>query len=76
MSSQSAESEWVKDEVHWAIDFRPGKIIPVLLEPCDARAFHLRMARIQHVDFRGNAAEARRRLLAVWGIAPAQSGSG
>ena len=52
MSTRSAKSEWVKDEVHWAFDNRPHKIIPVLIENCKIYNFHLRMPRIQYVDFR------------------------
>src|SRR5207248_3247002 len=59
-----------KDEVHWAIENRDGKIIPALLQECDARDFHLRMPRLQHVDFRKDPKEARRRLLALLGVTP------
>jgi hypothetical protein len=59
MSPRSAESEWVKDEVHWALDNRPGRVVPVLIEECDPIRFHLRLRRIQYVDFRGNRAKAR-----------------
>ena len=31
MSPQSAASEWVKDEIAWAIDERPDNIIPILI---------------------------------------------
>jgi serine/threonine protein kinase len=67
MSQNSAQSDNVRDEVSWAIDNRPGKIIPVLLQDCNARDFHIRMARIQHVDYRTDWPAARQRLLAVWG---------
>jgi WD40 repeat protein len=73
MSPHSAQSEWVKDEVHWAIDVRPGKIIPVLIDACDPRAFHLRLARIQYVDFTRELPSARLRLLAIWGVTPLSS---
>jgi serine/threonine protein kinase len=63
MSPRSAESEWVKDEVHWAVDRRPRRIIPVLIETCDPRDFHIRLARIQHVDFREDVERARQNLL-------------
>jgi serine/threonine-protein kinase len=58
----------VKDEAHWAIEERPGRIIPVLMEDCDVRDLHIRLPRIQYVDFRTVDEEARRRLLACWGI--------
>lgn len=63
MSTRSAASEWVKDELHWAIDKRPNRIIPVLIEDCNLRDFHIRMARIQYVDFRNPSRESRAQLL-------------
>lgn len=64
MSPNSATSEWVRDEVHWAFDERPGKIIPVLIKACKPRDFHLRMARLQYVDLSGpDLAEGRTQLL-------------
>lgn len=66
MSRRAAQSEWVCDEVSWAMDNRPGRIVPILLEDCDVRDFHIRMARIQHVDYRNDRQSARQRLLAVW----------
>jgi len=63
LSPRSASSEWVKDELHWAIDKRPNRIIPVLIEDCEPRDFHIRMARIQHVDFRRPSPETREQLM-------------
>jgi type VI secretion system protein VasG len=65
MSGQSAQSEWVKDEVNWAIVERPDRIIPVLIEDCESSDFHIRMSRIQHVDLREPTPQARRLLLAL-----------
>ena len=71
MSRNSAKSEYVKDEVCWAIGKRwPGRFIPVLIDECEPEDFHLRMPRIQHVDFIHDLEEARKRLLAAWGIQP------
>lgn len=50
VSPNAIASEWVKDEIHWAIDERPNRIVPVIIEPCDPRELHIRLARIQHVD--------------------------
>jgi len=44
----------VKDELHWALTKRSGRIIPVMLETCDPASFHLRLPQIQSVDFTGN----------------------
>lgn len=70
MSPHAAKSQWVKDEVDWAFARRRGKIIPVLIADCDADDFHIGMAGIQHIDFRGEFAEAQRRLLVVLGGDP------
>ena len=51
MTPRSAKSEYVKDELHWALTNRDGRIIPVMLEKCDPATFHLRMMRIQYVDW-------------------------
>lgn len=62
MSPRSADSEWVKDEVSWAISYRQGRIIPIICDDCDPEAFHIRLPRLQHIDFRTNRNEARARL--------------
>lgn len=51
MSMNAEQSEWVKDEVLWAIQHRPGRIVPVLSTRCDPREINLRLARIQYVDY-------------------------
>jgi len=63
MSPRSARSEWVKDELSWAIDERPGRVIPVLMEMCDSRQFHIRLPRIQHLDFVNERMESQEKLL-------------
>jgi serine/threonine protein kinase len=63
LSQRSLSSEWVKDELHWAIDKRPNRIIPVLMEDCSLRDFHIRLARIQCVDFRSPSREERGKLM-------------
>lgn len=55
MSESSAQSEWVKDEVFWAIDHRKSKIIPVLKDQVEMSDFHIRLRRIQAVDLRVDA---------------------
>jgi serine/threonine protein kinase len=50
MSPASMQSEWVKDEVHWAIDHRPGRILPVMINRCDPAGFHIRLRRLQIID--------------------------
>jgi len=65
MSPRAAESEWVRDEVHWAIDERPDNIVPILIEDCDPKDFHIRLPRIQWLDFRSEASEVREHLIAL-----------
>src|SRR5262245_54988941 len=39
MSPKSAVSEWVKDELAWAIEEAPDYIVPILIEDCNPRDF-------------------------------------
>lgn len=50
MTPRSAESAYVKDELHWALTNRKGHILPVMLDQCDPARFHLRMMQIQYVN--------------------------
>lgn len=68
LSPRSVASDWVKDEVHWAVAHRPGRIITVLLEDCNVYELHIRLPRIQHIDFRQDLDTARQRLLDIWQI--------
>lgn len=63
MSPRAAASDWVKDELHWAIGNRNDYIIPLLVEDCDRSDFHLRLSRIQYIDFRHEKREAREELV-------------
>jgi len=65
MSLSAAKSEWVKDEVHWAMDERQENIIPILIDDCDTKAFHIRLPRIQRLDFRTDLHDARENLVAL-----------
>lgn len=63
LSSRSAVSDWIKDELSWAIDERPERIVPILIEDCNSRDFHIRLPRIQHADFRGDRTKGREHLI-------------
>jgi hypothetical protein len=63
MSPKSAVSEWVKDELAWAIEEASEYIIPILIDDCNPRDFHIRLPRIQYLDFRQNLKEAREQLI-------------
>jgi hypothetical protein len=64
ISPRAATSEWVKDELNWAIHNRPTRIVPVMMEQCDLWAFHIRLPRIEHVDFSNDIEAAKGRLVA------------
>jgi hypothetical protein len=66
MSPRSAESKWVRAEVHWAMERRDSRIIPVLMADCDPLSFHIRMPLIQHIDFRSERQRALDELLAIF----------
>ena len=63
VSPRAAASEWVKDELFWAIQNRPTRIVPVIMEKCDLYQFHIRLPRIQHVDFTEDIGAARALLI-------------
>jgi hypothetical protein len=67
VSPRAADSEWVKDELNWAVHYRPTRIVPVVMEECNLWQFHIRLPRIQHIDFTREAESARRKLLARFG---------
>jgi hypothetical protein len=68
VSPNAIKSEWVQREVHWAMERRAGKVVVVLLEPCDPADLHLGLDRIQFADFTEDISEGQRRLLEVWGL--------
>ena len=43
--TRSVASKWVQAEVHWAVDERYGRIIPVVAEDCTWHDIHLVMRR-------------------------------
>jgi 6-phosphofructokinase 1 len=66
LTPASVNSEWVRAEVHWAMDQRWGKIVPILLSECDTDELHLKLRSIQFVDFRNNYKTGRENLLSTW----------
>lgn len=67
LSPNAIKSDWVKAEVHWAIETKPERIIPILYEECDAIDLHLKLPRIQYVDFVNSPQDWQEKLLRVWG---------
>jgi len=54
--------------VLWALEKRKERVVPVMIETCNPADLHLKLLRIQHVDFRHDRQTAKRRLLQIWGI--------
>ena len=65
LSVRSAASEYVKDEINWAIEHRHGRVIPVMQSDCKLTDFHIRLPRIQYVDWRSDAKAARIAFIAL-----------
>lgn len=63
VSRASVLSEWVKDEVNWAIEHRPNTIIPILIDDCNSRDIHIRLPRIQHIDYHPDSRQAANKLI-------------
>ena len=68
MSQHSVKSEWVKDELIWAIDNRPENLVPVMIEDCEPEDFHIRLRRIQFADLRQPSKESLFNLLKTFTI--------
>ena len=66
LSLHSVASRWVKMEVHWALEHRPGRVVPVMIEPCNPASLHIGLQLIQHIDFTQNREEASAKLRAIW----------
>jgi rubredoxin len=49
MTPNAVQSEWVRTEVHWAIENRRGRIIPIMLETCSPWDIHMRLGNVQHI---------------------------
>jgi GTPase SAR1 family protein len=75
MTPNAQQSEWVKAELEFAFhiaDNEPRRrewVIPIILGPCKAFDFHLRLANIQFFDFHNAPEKALPRLLKLLGIA-------
>ncbi len=63
MSPNSAVSEWVKDELNWAIENKPGRVIPILYKKSRLEDFHIRLPRIQYADFSENSNSGPNKLI-------------
>ena len=59
LSAQAATSEFVNDEINWAMEHRSGRVIPIVIDDCKLTDFHIRLPRIQNVDWRRDVEAAR-----------------
>ena len=52
LSPDAAKSEWVQAETHWALEYKRGRVIPVMARGCDPSDVHIRLGTLQYIDFR------------------------
>jgi TIR domain len=71
ISPASSQSEWVKDELNWAFYHRPTRIIPIIMERCNLWDFHIRLPRLQYVDFTEDKQDAQQLLMNLFSEARA-----
>ncbi len=65
LSRESVNSEWVRTEVHWALEHRRGRVIPVVIDDCNPADCHLKLIQIQHVNFRSDYSAAGKELVSL-----------
>lgn len=70
LSPEAIESEWVRTEVHWAMENRAGRVVPLVLRPCNPTELHLKLGRIQFLDCTSGIVRIKDRLLETWGLSP------
>jgi len=65
LSPDAVTSDWVQAEVHWALEKRKGRVIPIMIEDCDPADLHLKLLRINYLDFRQDPTAAAARLVQI-----------
>lgn len=70
LSSNSITSEWVKRELSYALIHSQynGKILPVLIEPCDYESLSWTLSAFQMVNLNPDYVEGCRAILNTWGL--------
>jgi len=63
ISAAAMASSWIKDELFWAIEERPEKIIPITIDGTAPRDLHIRLGRLQSISIQDH--DAFKKLLAV-----------
>ena len=66
VSPRAAKSEWIKDELNWAVYNRSTRIVPVIMESCNLWDFHIRLPRIQNIDFTHDVGSAKKALVGMF----------
>src|SRR5438309_455913 len=51
LTPNSIQSEWVQCEVHWAFEHKKNRVIPLMLSSCDPARLHIKLAKIQYLDY-------------------------
>ena len=70
MTPSASLSPWVRSEVHWAVEHRWGRLVPLLVKDCTPLDFHLRMPELQYVDFRTINPVSRKKLREAFEAGP------
>lgn len=71
MSPDAQASEWVQAETHWALEHKRGRVIPIMARGCTPEEIHLKLGKLQYIDFRNDLEQAAARLRAlIGGTAP------
>lgn len=73
LTRRAAASDWVKAEVSWFLDERPGQVIPLMLEECDPTELHLKLKLLHYIDLRQDGRTWQSELLHALSSRPAQS---
>lgn len=70
LSTHAVKSKWVKREIIYALNDEryDGRIVPLLLQPCNCQLLSWTLSGLQMVDFTRDFHAACRSLLRIWGI--------
>lgn len=67
MSPDAQTSDWVQAETHWALEHKRGRVIPLMVRSCTPEEIHLKLGKLQFIDYRRDPAAAAARLRALIG---------
>jgi hypothetical protein len=66
LSPDSVSSDWVRAEVHWSLENRKGRVVPVMIASCRPSDLHLKLELTQQVDLREDSEIGWSKLTSVW----------